>query len=90
VFDLASELLGPHECWAAVVDRIRGGHIRALARSSTSSKEDDRAWVKPDPFLIPHDLWRDWIDEARLARTIASTLSRSSRHAARRCGTMSQ
>jgi hypothetical protein len=63
VFDRAKELLGARECWAAVIDRIRGGHIRALARSSSSAKGSATAQVNPDPLLISHDFWRDWIED---------------------------
>ncbi len=67
-FDVALKTLGTHEFSEAVVDRIRGGHIQAAARSASSTKGHGPTEPRPDPFIIPLGFWRDWIADTSKLR----------------------
>jgi hypothetical protein len=63
VFDQAKKTLGAQECWAAVIDRVKGGHIEAVARSFSSSKGSGPVTTNRDPFPIPVGFWQSWVED---------------------------
>jgi hypothetical protein len=63
VFARAEKTFGSQECWAAVIDRIRAGHIRTAARVHSRAIRGLSAEPGHDPMMIPHDYWRDWVED---------------------------